>query len=213
MSVGYYFRHFPTIPYETFDGSGQYKVVIDIFKRVRATLAARQDSSVYYNYTLKEKESPEVLAFKYYGQPQYHWVILLMNEMRDPFWSWPLDGRSFQKYLDKKYGSIAIAKTTISHYRTKEILATTTDDNYNVGDVILRKGTNVSSDFSYSYTTSVSGVPGSLYTWLPVDVVESVSMYDKEDEANEKNRKIILLRRNLLTEFVDEFDNLITMRR
>ena len=40
-----------------------------------------------------------------------------------------------QKYLDKKYGSIAIAKTTISHYRTKEILATTTDDNYNVGDV------------------------------------------------------------------------------
>ena len=45
---GDYFSYFPTVPYETFDGSGRYKVVTDIFKRVRASVQARSDQTISY---------------------------------------------------------------------------------------------------------------------------------------------------------------------
>ena len=65
MADGYYFNYLPKIPYETFDGSGQHKVVTDIFKRVRATLDARQDKAIYYPYQVKDTETPEIISYKY----------------------------------------------------------------------------------------------------------------------------------------------------
>ena len=63
-----YFAYFPTVPYETFDGSGRYKVVTDIFKRVRASIQAREDQTISYEYEVKDKrvDSPiEPLDFKF----------------------------------------------------------------------------------------------------------------------------------------------------
>ena len=55
---GIYFSYFPTVPYDTFDGSGEYKVTTDIFKRVRATLEAKSDMTIYYKYQIPEGETP-----------------------------------------------------------------------------------------------------------------------------------------------------------
>ena len=79
-----YFSNFNTIPYETFEDGTQYKIVKDVFKRVRATLLARTDKTIYYNYQVRDRETPEIVSYKYYDNPQYHWTILLMNEIRDP---------------------------------------------------------------------------------------------------------------------------------
>ena len=77
-----YFGYFPTVPYETFDGSGKYKVVTDIFKRVRASLQAREDQTVSYEYEVKDKETAEIVSYKYYGYAQYHWVIFFIYVSR-----------------------------------------------------------------------------------------------------------------------------------
>ena len=45
------------------------------------------------------------------------------------------------------------------------------------------------------------------------DTLKAVSMYGKEEADNEAKRNIILLRRNLLAEFVDEFEKLLIRRR
>lgn len=204
MPDGHYFSYMPTVPYESFDGSGQYKVVTDVFKRVRATLEARQDKTIYYNYTVSDGETPEVIAYKYYGQARYHWVVLLMNEIRSPQWCWPLNSSSFEKYIIKKYGSVETALTTHSHYETKEITAPITAYGYTKGDVILQAGLPANANFTYSYAGGSFGTSSSY---------KEVFMYGKEEAENEAKRNIILLRRNLLSSFMNEFENLIVMRR
>jgi len=204
MPDGVYFSYMPTVPYDTFDGSGEYKVVTDVFRRVRATLESRTDKTIYYNYTVVDGETAETVAYKYYGYARYHWVVHLMNEIRSPQWCWSLDGNSFEKYIVNKYGSMAIATSTHSHYETKEVRARVSGYGYEVGDVILKAGMAANSNFTYSYAGDDFGVS---------DTIKAVTMYGKEEADNEAKRNIILLRRNLLAEFVDEFEKLLIRRR
>ena len=204
LGSGQYFRTIPTLPYEAFDGSGEYKVVVDIFKRVRATLRARTDATLYYDYTVKDKETPEIISYKYYGAAKYHWVILLMNQVRDPQWDWPLDERSLNKYIINKYGSLAAAQSETSHYETNELKAPVTDTNYTKGEIIIPSGLIVDSTFNYSYSAK---------SWDASEARTLVSKYDMEWNKNENKRSVVILRRNLLHEFVEEFENLIIDKR
>lgn len=215
MADGKYFNYLPTLPYDTFDGTNQYKVVTDIFKRVRATLEARTDKTIYYNYRVRDGERPEDVAYKYYGEARYHWVVLLMNDIRDPQWCWPLSTPAFERYIIDKYGSATVSQTEIMHYRTKEIKATATDDNYTAGDIVLQAGEIVNSTFTYSYTGMIGGdiSAATTYSFGVGDSRESVDALTYEIEQNDKRSDIVLLRRNLLQEFVEGFENLVTVRR
>jgi hypothetical protein len=204
MPDGVYFSYMPTVPYDTFDGSGEYKVVTDVFRRVRATLEARTDKTIYYNYTVNDGETPETVAYKYYGYARYHWVILLMNQIRSPQWCWPLDNHSFERYISNKYGSMESATSANSHYETKEIRARVSGYGYEVGDVILQSGIVANANFTYTYAGDAFGIS---------DTIKVISKYDKELAENESKRNIILLRRNLLGEFVEEFEKLLIRRR
>jgi len=198
-----YFGYFPTVPYETFDGSGKYKVVTDIFKRVRASLQAREDQTVSYEYEVKDKETAEIVSYKYYGYAQYHWVIFLMNSIRDPQWQFPLSGDSFEKFIAKKYGTLNNAFNETSHYETRKLVAPVSGYGYKKGEVLIPKGLQVSSDFSFSYAAK---------TFTSAESTERISAYQNESNINENNRKIVLLKKNLVPEFIVEFDSLINPR-
>ena len=211
MPYGKYFSYLPTIPYTTFDDTNQYKVVTNIFKRVRATLEARTDRSVYYEYRVRDGQKPEDVAYNYYGYSTYHWVLLLMNEIRDPQWCWPLDSQSFENYIINKYGSIETAATQTSHYETNEFVAQSTDDNYTKGDIILEAGMIVKSDFTYQYTQIINGSQGSTISHnTPVREVKSL---EKEISENEKRADIILLKKAFLREFIESFEELVVVKR
>jgi len=210
---GKYFSYMPAIPYSTLDGGVNYKVVTDIFKRVRATLEAKTDKTIYYKYRVLEGQKPEHVAYNYYDNANYHWTILLMNEIRDPQWCWPMNQSTFERYLIKKYGSVITAQNQTHHYETNEIKASSADDNYDVDDVILQAGIYVDSNFTYSYTPFNNGVPSTKQEFASVVAVREVSALEYEIAENNKRSDIILLRRNLIQEFVDSFDNLVTVRR
>jgi hypothetical protein len=199
-----YFSQIPTIPYETFDGSGKYKVVVNAFTRVRATLQARTDATIYYNYTVQDKETPEIISYKYYDSPEYHWIILLMNQVQDPQWDWPLDQRSFDRFIVNKYGSVEYATTEPHHYETLELVAPEYVSALDIsrGDVLVPAGLWVEDGWSYDYAGLSQSFEGS-------NAYKDVSIFDYEADLNEKRRQIVLLRRNLLYEFVDEFVELV----
>ena len=213
MSHGKYFNYLPTVPYETFDGSTRYKVVTDIFKRVRATLEARTDKTIYYKYRVTEGQKPEHVAYNYYGDAKYHWVVLLMNEIRDPQWCWPMDSFTFERYIINKYGSTDQAQAEVSHYETKELRAPVSDDNYNLNDVVLKSGMLANSTFAYSYTTIVDGTPGTEYSFGTGLAKTPIYAFTNEVTQNEKRADIVLLRRNMLQEFVNDFESLVVQKR
>jgi len=98
-----YFREFPLYQYD-FDGKGQnVKLVTDLLRRVAVRSKVRANTLLMDKYDVKEGETPEIVADLYYGNSQYHWVIILLNHITG-WHDWPLDAVSYNKYLENKYG-------------------------------------------------------------------------------------------------------------
>ena len=74
----YFTRNFPTIDYDP-TGSGDTKRIQDIITRIKVRDGIRERTSMFAKYDVMEGESPEMLAFKYYGDVKYYWTILLLN--------------------------------------------------------------------------------------------------------------------------------------
>lgn len=114
-----YFDLFPKIPYSIGRDdqvASFYDVATNIFVRVRVIVEKLDQIFHYYEYTIKDGETPEILAEKYYGDPEAHWLVLITNNKTDPQFDWPLMGDNFNNYVANKYGSVAIAQTTIHHF-------------------------------------------------------------------------------------------------
>ena len=42
----------------------------------------------YTNYTLDEGDKPESVAYYYYDNPEYAWLVLMANDIVDPYTQW-----------------------------------------------------------------------------------------------------------------------------
>jgi len=197
-----YFSKFTPLVYPNRDNS--VKVVSDIFFRVQFALEAKADASLYYDYEIKDSDNPEILAYKYYGSPSYHWIILLANDMLDPLWDWPMSPKVFDTYLVNKYGDNI---NGVHHYETLKLVAPDTSYGYTAGDTILEAGIICDSEFTYSY-----GTGGDAHDFTSVEARTKVLNYEYEFKLNEAKRKIRLLDNKYLSEFIKNFDRLINDR-
>ncbi len=118
-----YFKHFPKILYSsTSDSNGVLK---DYHKCTNITVSAKfreavlKNSVVFYPYVVNDGDRPDIIAHKYYGSPDYAWVVLLCNEMLDPLFDWPLTYQDFVGFLRTKYGSVETTQSTVKHYLNK----------------------------------------------------------------------------------------------
>ena len=119
----------------------------------------------FYTYEVRDGQKPVSVAFDYYGSVDYTWLVLMSNQIIDPYFDWILSNEEFDSHLIKKYGSIPAAQSTIVEYR----------------DIL---GNYVSLD-TYNYYTLISSVMISNLT--PVYAI------DKEFELNEQKRNIQLI--------------------
>ena len=71
-----YFDKFPLTVYDM-KGNGAYKLLPNIIKRVKLKAGIAASRFIFDNYDVSNNEKPEDIAFKYYGDAEYHWVILL----------------------------------------------------------------------------------------------------------------------------------------
>lgn len=94
MSV--YFKYFPKIRYDD-------QEIRDITRRVSVYDRLQRNPYVYLSYTVKEDDRPEDIAFFYYGDVKYTWLVLLANNIIDPYTQWPMQESVWIKYMTKKY--------------------------------------------------------------------------------------------------------------
>lgn len=98
-----YFKNFPQIFYN-FDDLGM-RVMRDITANVRP-LTKILENAVYYNtYDIKSDETPEIIAERLYGNPLFHWILMLVNEKYDYLEDWPMPEWKLEEYITKKYGA------------------------------------------------------------------------------------------------------------
>lgn len=92
-------EYFDKLPEITYNGV----LVRDITRRVSFLKQAISNPYVFLPYTIKEGERAEDIAYYYYGNPNYAWLVYLSNNIVDPYNEWPLDEDTFNNYIMDKY--------------------------------------------------------------------------------------------------------------
>lgn len=105
-----YFRHFPQVKHSGRD-------VTDITKRIAFFDRVAKDPRVFLPYTVEEGMKAEDVAYYYYDDPGYVWLVYLANNIIDPYSDWPLDQNDLERYIEEKYvyscAECAIATTSV----------------------------------------------------------------------------------------------------
>lgn len=98
------FSMYPNVAIEI---DGQLINYPDIFRRVAKNKYF--NNSVYLDtYTVRDGQKPEYIAHKLYGNPQYHWVVLLANNILDVYHEWPRNSDDLYKMCEDKYGENSV---------------------------------------------------------------------------------------------------------
>lgn len=105
-----FFKDFPVVQYKFADSSPI--VLTHILRRFKFRDQIKNMISEWDVYHIQENETPELVSYKFYGDVNYHWVILLFNDILDPFTDWPMNQESLAKYSFKRYGN----PTDIHHW-------------------------------------------------------------------------------------------------
>ena len=173
-----YFNYFPLMAYDI-KGDKSYRLVTDIIKRIKVRNAVKDGLVIFDKYDVKYGENPEDIAFKYYDDAELHWVVLLVNNIVDRYYEWPLTDPQFQLFLTDKYG--AGSEDAIHHY-----------------ELAQTSGPTSSSDDSHMLEVNSD-----------TENATTITNREYEEREQNKLRQIRLLDRRYVSQFVEEFERLI----
>ena len=105
-----YFNKFPKILLDATDNDGITSGVVkavDILRRVGFNSDDDLSGSYYFvDYDILDTDTPESISKELYGSAEYHWVVLIFNNIFDTFFEWPLSVRKLEKMVTYKYNGI-----------------------------------------------------------------------------------------------------------
>jgi hypothetical protein len=173
-----YFTKFPLIGYDIL-GNGEKRFAIDILQRIKIRDSLKSSWLIFYEYDVKDGETPEMIAHKLYGSARYHWIVLLTNDIVDPYYDWPMSYENLILTIRKKYGTstkdgLEVAYQTVHHY--EDLFGVVID-----------------------FDTFMS---------LPDAERKRVTLYDWENTTNEAKRRIRLLDASFVDQIDIEADKI-----
>ena len=111
----YFDDNFPVIPYDSV-GDYKFKDVTNLLRRVALRARVRTHVLLYDTYDVKSGETPESLSHRLYGDSEYHWIIMLVNDITDRYHDWPMSEGQFQQYMKDKYSDA----DAVHHYEISQ---------------------------------------------------------------------------------------------
>ena len=117
---------------------------------------------------------------------------MFFNQIHDPYFEWPLSTKQFQNFIIQKYGSIAVAQSTIYRYDRLIRDASTYSDGLGNTITIPRKFVEVDQ---------------STYNALPSNERRQISIYGHEDHLNEEKRNIKILDEEFVPDLMRTYRN------
>ena len=174
-----YFDSFPIIQYGSTDGT--IKNVTNLLRRVAIRTKVKTNAALFDTYDIKSGETPEIIADKFYDDPELHWVIMLVNNVTDRYHDWPMNEQQFSTFINEKYSD----PDGIHHHEITQESGDTTQK-IEVYDPDL-----ISSDTD-AYTSATP-----------------ITNREYEESEQDRKRKIRLLDPEVVDTFVDEFKSLM----
>ena len=181
-----YFSNFPLAAYDAV-GNNELKLVTNLLKRVAVRAKTLASGALYDTYDVRNGETPEMIAHKMYGSTEYHWVVLLLNNITDRYHQWPMDTRQFLAHINDKYTNV----DATHHYEVYQ-KSGDTSIKINVGTTATDYGASVetfnpSSDVDGEYITTTT-----VHTFSVGDTVSYSSVGGTKFPELEENGKYFI---------------------
>lgn len=154
----------------------QYKIVQDIIDRYDLQ-----------PLIIKDSDRPEYISYKLYGSVEYFWILLVCNNILNPYYEWIMPQESLYQYCKQKYKNFPEKENTIYYYKNEK-----NQKYYNV--IEYPKDSGLWYDKLDKNRTSLQ-YKGIL---IPVTYLED------EIEKNEEKRIINALNPNDFTSFIQD---------
>lgn len=172
-----YFTNYPLIQY-------QDKRVRDISRRSKVRDSILNDPYIFLPFTIREGEKPEDIARLYYGSVDGTWLVLLANNITDPYYEWPLSDNEFDQYFINKYSEIS-GRTGFDVIRWAQ--DETRNDN-----IVYRFKESESTGRIYRVSAETEGGT-------------AIRLYEYEQQQNENKRNIQLIDKIYRNQVVEGF--------
>ena len=179
-------QYFDTLPKIIYTKNGVSNIYTNLMARASLIPEFLKNPALYYKYSIQDSDTPEIIAYKYYGDSYRYWILLFTNELLDAQWDWPLTSAEFEKYIEKKYSDVN------PHYVLHHYEKTITQ--YNQLYLTTTENTIVIDDKDYEMVDEQYYIK-----YVGDEVIEftikktPVSLYDHEYRLNEAKRQINLL--------------------
>ena len=176
--------YFNKIPHILYDSKGQedYKDVTNLLRRVSLRTKVRTNVLFFDTYDVKEGETPEIIADKLYGDPELHWIILMINNITDRYHQWPMSTPQFLAFINDKYDNV----DGVHHYEIPQ-----SSGNTKTKIEVYKNSALYTGDTDFYASASI------------------VTNFEYEESVQDKNRKIRLLDPIYVEQFVTEYENLM----
>ena len=99
-----YFDMIPKIYYDS-KANDKYDLLTNLMTRVKLRTDIKSDIFDYDYYDVIDGETPEMIAHKYYDNPELHWTILVANDIVDYYEDWPMTVQRFEEFVKDKYAN------------------------------------------------------------------------------------------------------------
>lgn len=193
--MSYYFDLFPKVQYsikgkKPLISPKDFQTLTNVMKRFILKYKLDPKIAIYYEYSVEDGEKPWHVAYKFYEDARLDWVILLTNNIIDPYFDWHLSYHEFEEYLRGKYGSPEAARAQIHHY--EKIISPKFVPNSSAND-----------DREAIPETKVI-VDETTYNNTPAADRRIVYSYDYEFNINESRRNIKVLDYQYVDQIIEE---------
>lgn len=165
------FDKFDKVKYSGYD-------LTNILRKMKPIKSILNRIDVYHDYIIRDGERADTIAYDYYGDSSFTWLVYACNNIYDPYYQWPLNNTQFYNYITRKYGD---------YYQTQ---------------VKIRGYINPNYDFTISEETLLSWPNDKRIGWV------AQTIYEYEYARNEEKRKIKLISNKYLNQITNEVEEL-----
>lgn len=218
-----YFNYFPKTFYTSDNKVNGLDTVTNIIARYAFENKLKENTAAFYEYEIQDGDTPEIIASKYYDNPERHWIVLLFNNIIDPQFDWPLEYRNFLNFVDKKYSVPEYADTANtsvsglswsrnvnniqSYYK---IVTQQTRDETFLDKIEVDPISYANTDFMQTGSATQYQLDDGSSIVISFDR-ETKTYFEYEQEINESKRKIKLLKREFVPAVEKEFKRVIKL--
>ena len=211
-----YFNYFPKTLYTSNNSTTGLDSVTNIIARFAFEKKLKENSSAFYKYNIKDSDTPEIIAYKFYGSVERQWVVLMFNDIIDPQFDWPFESNQLITYIDKKYTANGAANTPAQSGLSWALSENNVQGYFKVITSTANDGTITTEKITLDANTYANVVVGSsTYTTQAGEVVtirttkETQSYYTYETNLNESKREINLIKSEFIPAIEKEFKKII----